>query len=60
MNEDEIRRGITAHEAALRRLRDGKPGKQTSGYEAVYGQTYQYLVRLGAKPQIKHKYRSAK
>jgi hypothetical protein len=55
--ETEVRRGTSAYEAALGSLRNDKPGKHTTGHEAVYGQAYQFLVRLGVKPQLKKKYR---
>jgi hypothetical protein len=55
--EDEIRRGTAEYERTLAGLRVNKPGKHTSGLEAKYSAAYQYLVRLGAKPQIKLKYR---
>lgn len=41
----------------LRKLAEAKPGKMTGGLEKQYGQAYQRLVRLGAAPQIRHKYR---
>lgn len=55
--EDEIRRAVQEHDAAWQTIRKATPGKAGFGHEAVYGQTYQYLVRLGVKPQIKKKYR---
>jgi hypothetical protein len=55
--ETEIRRGTAEYERTLDYLRRDKPGKHTAGHEASYGQAYQFLVRLGAKPQIKQKYR---
>jgi hypothetical protein len=57
--ETEIRRAESAYERALNRLREIKPGNGTSGAEAVYGQAYQQLVALGARPQLKLKYRRA-
>lgn len=55
--ETEIRRGIAEYDNALAAVKKALPGKQGFGIEAVYGQTYQYLVRLGVKPQLKKKYR---
>ena len=55
--KDEIRRTVTAYESALDAIRRAKPGKATGGLEAKLGQAYQNLVRLGARPQIKLKYR---
>lgn len=55
--ETEIRRGTAEYERTLAGLRVNKPGKHTAGLEASYSQAYQFLVRLGAKPQIKKKYR---
>ena len=55
--EDDVRRAVTAHEDALKKLRNMKPGKATAGAEHVYGESYQYLVRLGVCRQIKLKYR---
>lgn len=58
--EDEIRNATQDMNSMLRRIADSKPGKMTSGMEAQYGQAYQRLVRLGAKQQIKMKYRGAR
>jgi hypothetical protein len=61
-NEDreaEVRRAVAAHERALARLKEVVPGKATAGVEAHYGQTYQHLVRLGERPQLRLKYRRA-
>jgi hypothetical protein len=55
--ETEIRHAQQAHDNALAAVKKALPGKQGFGIEAVYGQTYQYLVRLGVKPQLKKKYR---
>lgn len=56
MREDEIRRAQTDLDAA-RKLLGGKRGKNGPGDEACYAQAYQRLVRLGAQPQLKGKYR---
>jgi hypothetical protein len=55
--EIETRRGTAEYERTLDSLRRDKPGKHTAGHEASYGQAYQFLVRLGVKPQIKMKFR---
>jgi hypothetical protein len=55
--DEEIRKAREAHDAAWAVVRKATPGKAGFGIEAVYGQTYQYLVRLGVKPQLKKKYR---
>jgi hypothetical protein len=56
MNDD-VNRAVQDMEAALVKLRNAKAGKMTAGLEAVYGNAYQKLVRLGVRPQIKGKYR---
>lgn len=56
-HEDEIRAATQDMEAFLKRLKDSKAGKQNSGLEASYGQAYSRLVRLGAKPKLRLKYR---
>jgi hypothetical protein len=55
--DEEIRKALEAHDTAQRQVAKALPGKQGFSIEAVYGQTYQYLVRLGVKPQLKKKYR---
>ncbi len=55
--EEEIRKAHEAFDSAQQQVAKALPGKQGFSIEAVYGQTYQYLVRLGEKPQIKKKYR---
>jgi hypothetical protein len=55
--EDEIYRAEVAHNAALVNVKKALPGRPGFGIEAVYGQTYQRLVNLGARPQIRRKYR---
>lgn len=56
-DQDEVRRIMQELDATLKKLRDAKAGKMTAGMESVYGQAYQRLVRLGAKPQLRLKYR---
>lgn len=41
----------------LGRMGSAEPLSRRNGVESAYGQTYQSLVRLGARPQIKAKYR---
>ena len=55
--DDEIRRTVAEYNSALDAIRRAKPGKATGGLEAIAGQAYQHLVQLGARPQIKLKYR---
>lgn len=55
--EDEIRRAEQELNAQLKRIAESKPGKMTSGMEKIYGNAYQRLVRLGARTQIRGKYR---
>jgi hypothetical protein len=38
--------------SATRQVHQAIPGRPGFGIEAKYGQTYQWLVRLGAAPQI--------
>jgi hypothetical protein len=44
-------------DAALTRIKNTKPGKVTSGLEALYGNAYGKLVRLGERPKLRGKYR---
>ncbi len=53
----EIRAAQAAYESALDAIRRAKAGKATAGMEAKLGQSYQRLVRAGAAPQLKWKYR---
>jgi hypothetical protein len=53
---DEVERLKREFSAASKRL-TGASGKSAPGIEKGYGQAYQALVRVGAAPQIKHKYR---
>lgn len=54
---DEILRAEQEMNATLKRIRDAKAGKMNTGLEATYGQAYQRLVRAGAKPRLRLKYR---
>jgi hypothetical protein len=56
MNE-EISVALSDLDNALAKIRNTKSGKATAGVEAIYGMAYQRLVRLGARPQLKGKYR---
>lgn len=59
--DDEIMRAAQEYEAAILTIKknagQGMPGKAAPGQEARQGQAYQRLVRLGAKPQLRLKYR---
>lgn len=55
--EDQVRQAESEMNGMLKKIADSKPGKMTSGMEKVYGASYQRLVRLGARPQIRSKYR---
>ena len=54
---DEILKAEAEHQTALTNVKKCIPGRAGFGIEAVYGQTYQRLVLLGARPQIRRKYR---
>ena len=55
--DDEIRTAEQELAASLKRIKEAKAGKMNFGYEATYGQAYQRLVRAGARPQLRRKYR---
>lgn len=55
--EDEVRRTVAEYDSALEAIRRSKPGKATGGLESRLGQAYQHLVRLGARSQLRLKYR---
>ena len=55
--EAETRSAESAYEKALDAIRKGKAGNGSAGLESKLGQAYQRLVRVGARPQIKLKYR---
>lgn len=60
--EEEIRRLESSLEnlsGRLGRMGSSEALSRRNGLEATYGQTYQALVRLGARPQIRKKYRKA-
>lgn len=54
---DEVMKAEQEYAAALAVVKKCVPGKPGFGNEAKYGQTYQQLVLLHARPQIKLKYR---
>jgi hypothetical protein len=56
MSED-VDRLLSTFNAASTAIKKQVGGKGGEGVEAKYGQAYQALVRAGAKPQIKKKYR---
>lgn len=49
----EIQKALDAYDAASKRL----AGKGGQGVENTYANTYQTLVTLGVRPQIRKKYR---
>lgn len=56
MSED-VDRLLSTFNAASTAIKKQVGGKGGEGIEAKYGQAYQALVKAGAKPQIKKKYR---
>lgn len=56
MSEDveKMMREFDSASGAIKKQMGGKGGE---GAEAKYGQAYQQLVKAGAKPQIRKKYR---
>jgi len=54
---EEIQQAYRDLDAALTRIKNTKPGKTTSGLEALYGNAYSRLVRLGERPKLRGKYR---
>lgn len=59
MTNDDIERLERNLASALDRVKKSA-GKNAGGAEAAYGQAYQALVKAGARPQIRYKYRCAK
>jgi len=57
IDPDELMRAEFAFSAATERLRKCEPGKHGFGIENSYANAYQRLVGLGARRQIKLKYR---
>lgn len=59
MNEDIERyeRELEGLSAKLGRMGSAESASRRNGMEARYGQAYQRLVRLGARPQLRMKYR---
>lgn len=55
--EEEIALAHSEFNAARTKIYKCDPGKPGFGAEARYGETYQKLVLLGEKPQLKLKYR---
>ena len=60
VDEDELRHAESEFNATREVLRKCLPGKPGFGNEAKYSQAYQRLVILGARPQIKLKYRKGR
>jgi hypothetical protein len=56
MSEDveKMLRELDSASMAIKKQMGGKGGE---GAEAKYGQAYQALVKVGAKPQLREKYR---
>ena len=60
MPDEELVKDLTRKlESAYKRMA-ASTGKSSSGAESAYGQAYQELVRVGARPQLRLKYRSQK
>lgn len=57
---DEVQRAEFAFTSASDQIRKCAPGKPGFGAEAKYADAYQHLVNLGARPQIKLKYRTGR
>jgi hypothetical protein len=53
-NVERLQSDFNAASTAIKKQVGGKGGE---GTEAKYGQAYQALVKAGAKPQIRQKYR---
>lgn len=56
MSED-VDRLMSSFNAASTAIKKQMGGKTGDGAEKVYGQAYQALVKAGAKPQLRKKYR---
>lgn len=56
---EDVERLERALAAALDKVRK-TIGKSAGGAENAYGQAYQALVKAGARPQIRYKYRCSK
>jgi hypothetical protein len=56
-SEDDIKMAESEFNAAHAILMKCHPGKQGMGADVRYAQTYQRLVILGVRPQLKLKYR---
>lgn len=54
---DDIDRLTSTFNAASTAIKKQTGGKVGDSAEKVYGQAYQALVKVGAKPQIRKKYR---
>lgn len=54
---DDVERLQSNLNSALATVRKQVSGKGGDSAENVYGQAYQALVKVGAKPQIRKKYR---
>lgn len=56
MSED-IEKMMREFDSASNAIKKQMGGKTGEGAESKYGQSYQQLVKVGAKPQIRKKYR---
>lgn len=56
MSED-VEKMMREFDSASGTIKKQMGGKGGEGAEAKYGQAYQQLVKAGAKPQIRKKYR---
>jgi hypothetical protein len=54
---ESLERSLDALTDRLGRLHSSDPLSARNGLESKYGRTYQQLVKLGVKPQIRQKYR---
>ena len=54
---ERLERELDTLSAKIGRLGSSEPLSRRNGAEANYGQVYQRLVRLNARPQIRLKYR---
>lgn len=53
-DNSKLESNFNAASNSLRKVTGGKAGE---GVEKVYGQAYQALVKVGARPQLRKKYR---
>jgi hypothetical protein len=51
---DRLLSSLNSASSAIKKSMGGKPGESA---EKVYGQAYQALVKVGARPQLRKRYR---